>query len=160
MYFGVQESESEREGDSDEERERDSATVAGRGATIPKIIFSHSYKSTDYVNEHENRLKFKVCQIEAIKKKKTAVRRNGKEINRRREMRDDNITHKYKKKKEITCNAYAYRRVRVRVCVSQAPRRAIVPASDTPIHTRKHAHRPTSALSPAAHAHRIDKPLM
>lgn len=62
-------------------------------ATISKIIFSHSYKSTDYVNEHENRLKFKVCQIEIIKKEK--------EINRKREMRDDNITNK---EKEITCD--------------------------------------------------------
>lgn len=58
-----------------------------------ELFFSHSYKSTDYVNEHENRLKFKVYQIEIIKKRE-------KEINRKREMRDDNIT----KKKEITSN--------------------------------------------------------
>lgn len=87
-------------------------------ATISKIIFSHSYKSTDYVNEHENRLKFKVCQIEIIKKEK--------EINRKREMRDDNITNK---KKEITCDT----------------------CKDVP---RAHTHtRAQSTLTPAARTH-------
>lgn len=44
-------------------------------ATISnKIFFSHSYKSTDYVNEHENRLKFKVCQIEIMKAEKKGKR--------------------------------------------------------------------------------------
>lgn len=64
-------------GTNQQRRNDDDDNVVG-DATISKIIFTHSYKSTDYVNEHENRLKFKVYQIEIMKRRERWREKEGK----------------------------------------------------------------------------------